>query len=177
MPTPCSTEPSKLKSNGFSAFKTKQRDGCLSAFGTRVHHTFYVPFTGYQSRTESSTTSCCMFINLLITRLQSTPLTFSNCTMLSTALNTVDVDYAPLLMPLDLPYLVRSVILGAIRSMCAVLDFGIGFNWASEKRRPSLVSKSQLKTHFISQVLIFLIMCLCIYSLYFVFVCTVLFSL
>ena len=35
-----------------------------------VCHTFYVPFTGCQSRTESSTRSCCMFINLLITRLR-----------------------------------------------------------------------------------------------------------
>ena len=127
MPSLCFTEPSILISNGFSAFKTKQRAWCLRAVGTRVRHTFYVPFTGCQSRTESSTRSCCMFRNLLITRLRSTSLTFSNCTMLPTALNTIDVDYAPLLMPLDLPYLVRSVKLGTIRFTCAVLGFGIGF--------------------------------------------------
>ena len=155
---------SKLISNGFSAFKTKQRAWCLRAVGTRVRHTFYVPFTGCQSRTESSTRSCCMFINLLITRLRSTSLTFSNCTMLPTALNTVDVDYAPLLMPVDLPYLARSVKLGTIRSTCPVLSFGIGFRWASETRCPSLFSKANWRrvyfpstdfSHYVSLYILF----------------------
>ena len=42
---------------------------------------------------------------------------------------------------LFLPYLVRSVKLGTIRSTCAVHGFGICFRWASEKRRPSRFSK------------------------------------
>ena len=94
----------------------------------------------------------------------------------STSNSTVDVDYAPFLMPLDLPYLVRSVQMGTIRSTCAVHGFGIGFRWASEKR-PSRFSKAIWKriyfpktdfSHYVSLYILFVFFLVCIYCFVFI---------
>ena len=136
-PTPCCTEASKLISSGFSACRIKLRVWCLHVAGTKARRSFCAPYIGCLSRTESSTKSCCMFLNLFIILLQSTLLMLSLCTT-----KTQHVDCGPLLMPPGLLCHDRSVKLVTSHSTSVVLNCGTSSRCASERPRPCLLSKA-----------------------------------